>query len=170
MCFCVPRHRVRGKFTRHCDFLWLGPPPLHPTDLLSYMSSFSPSFFIVTVPWPTEAVESVALLQTVPTSPPSEHLGYHPIEHLVALRLIGQGQAFWKADSHFSHHSICLDVLVVCLRRPLIMAMEPTGKSPLRQTRLAQTAQLFQCHGAVLLRKQHPQPSGVLCSPTPPPP
>lgn len=167
MCFCVPRHRVRGEITQHCDFPWLGPPPLHPTDLLSRMSSLPPSFFILTVPWPTEAVERVASLQTVPTSLCSEHLGYHPTEHLVALRLTGQGPAFWKTDSHFSHHSICLHVPVVCLRKPLIVAIEPTGnRGCSRLDWLRQ--QLFQCHGAVLLRKQHPQPSGVLCSPTPP--
>lgn len=32
----------------------------------------------------------------------------------------------------------------------------------LRQTRLAQTARLFQCHWALLLRKHRPQPSGEL--------
>ena len=59
--------------------------------------------------------------------------------------------------------SLHFGVFMVYLRKPLIMEYGTYWKVfLLRQTRLAQTARLFQCHWALLLRKLRPRPSGVL--------
>lgn len=100
---------------------------------------------------------------------PFKHPGCCPVPHLAALEPAEEHPSYSTVDSHsvptetlttpppWQSHGLPESASDYWLWTPLESLLSKADQLSL--------ARLFQCHGTLLLRKQHPQPSGVCPAP-----